>query len=93
MLRYLKDILSTISIYLLSVIIILNILKYSRILLKLFPSLQIYRQPLDYPNLTYIVNLINKARFKYLDFLILSGGAIGKILKTIIFLDKTNNVI
>lgn len=73
--------------------IISNILDYIRVSLKLFPPLQIYRQPLNQPNLIYIVSSIFKTGFKDLDFLILSEGAIGKILKTLIFVDNKNNVV
>lgn len=36
---------------------------------------------------------IRKADVKDLDFFISSGGAIGKIPKTIIFMDKIDNII
>lgn len=79
--------------YLLSATVIPNILKYIRILLKLSPLLQIYRQLFDHPNLTYIVNLIYKTGLKDLDFIILSKNIIGKISKTMIFVDKIDNTI
>lgn len=89
----LKNIIPTILVYLLSTIITVNILKYIRVLLKLSLSLLIYRQLLDYLNLTYIVSLIRKSEFKDLDFFLLCGVAIGKILMIIIFMDKINNTI
>ena len=79
--------------YLLSTIITLNIEKYIRVLLKLFLPLQIYKQPLDCLNLTYIISSIHKTELKNLDFFILSEGIVGKILKTIIFVEKIDNVI
>lgn len=64
-----------------------------RISLKLFLLSQIYKQPLNYPNLIYIVNSIHKTRFKDLDFLLSSEDIIDKILKTIIFMNKIVNAI
>lgn len=93
MLDYLKDVFPTTPIVLLSATVIPNIFKYVRISLKLSPSSRIYRQPLDSPNLTYIVIPICKGGFNDLDFFIPDGGAIGKIPKTIIFVDKIDNAI
>lgn len=90
MLGYLKDIFSSILILLLSAIVIPNIFKYIQVLLKLSLPLQIYRQSLDWPNLIYIVSLVCKSRFKYLDFFVSNRGAIGNIPKTIIFVDLIN---
>lgn len=88
MLGHLKDVFSSIPTLLLSATVILNILEYIRISLKLSPPSRIYRQPLDWPNLTYIVSPIRKPGFKDLDFLVPSGGAIGNIPKTMIFVDS-----
>ena len=85
---YLKEIFAPILMYLLSTTIIPNILEYIRVTLKLFPPLRIYRQPLNRPNLTYIVSPIRKTGFKDLNFLIPSRSAVGKIPKTMIFVDK-----
>lgn len=74
-------------------IITLNILEYIRILLKLSPLLQIYWQPFDWPNLTYIVSQIRKNNFKDLVFLLSSAGTIKKSLKTMIFVDKIDDII
>ena len=93
MLGYLKDVFPTILIYLLSATVTLNILEYIRISLKFSPPSQIYKQPLDCLNLMYIVCPIRKTGFKDLDFFIPNGGIIGKILKTMIFVDKINNAI
>lgn len=93
MLGHLKDVFSTILMVLLSATVTSNILEYIQISLKLYPPLQIYRQPLNWPNLTYIVSPIRKAGFKDLDFLIQSGGAVGKIPKKMIFVDKIDDVI
>lgn len=88
-----KDIFPTIPIYLLSATVIPNILEYIRVLSKFFLPLQISKQPLDCPNLTYIISIIRKTGFKDLDFLILSGDAVGKISKTMIFVDKIDDAI
>ncbi len=93
MLEHLKDVFPTIPMSLLSTTVTPNILEYIRVLLKLFPSSRIYRQPLDRPNLTYIVSPIRKTSFKDLDFLILSRGAVSKIPKTMIFMDKIDDTI
>lgn len=93
MLGYLKDKFPTILMVLLSAMVTSNILEYIRVLLKLFPPLRIYRQPFNCLNLMYIVSLIRKASFKNLDFFIPNRGAIGKIPKTMIFIDKIDNAI
>ena len=41
----------------------------------------------------YIISPIRKTGLKNLDFLILSGGAVGKISKTMIFVDKIDNAV
>ena len=87
-LDHLKDVFSSIPTLLLSATITSNILEYIRVLLKLFPPSRIYRQPLDWPNLTYIVSPICKLGFKNLDFLVLSGRGIGNIPKTMILVDS-----
>lgn len=93
MLGHLKDVFFTILICLLSATIIPNILEYIQVSLKFSLSSQIYKQLLDCLNLTYIISSIRKTRFKDLDFHIPSRGAIGKIPKTIIFIDKIDNTI
>lgn len=93
MLSHLKDIFLTIPIVLLSTTVISNILKYIRVSLKFSLLSQIYKQPYDCPNLTYIVSLIRKRGFKDLDFLIPSRSAIGEIPKTMIFEDKIDNAV
>ncbi len=93
MLGHLKDVFPTIPMVLLSATVTPNILKYIRVSLKLSLPLRIYRQPLNCPNLTYIVSPIRKAGFKNLDFLIPSGGAVSEIPKTMIFVDKMNEAI
>lgn len=89
----LKNVFSTILIYLLSSTVTQNILKYIRILPKLFPLLQIYRQLFNQPNLMYIISFICKIGFKDINFFILSKSAIGKISKAMIFVDKIKNAI
>lgn len=91
-LGYLKDIFPTIPIVFLSIMIIPNILEYIWILLKLFLLFWIYKRLLHYPNLTYIKSLICKSKFKDLDFFILSGDTISKILKTMIWVNKIDNI-
>lgn len=93
MLGHLKDVFPSIPTLLISARIILNILKYIRVLLKLSPPLRIYRQLLDRPNLVSIMNLICKPGYEDLAFLVPSGGTIGKISKTMIFVDLIDNAI
>ncbi len=93
MLEHLKDIFPIILMCLLSATVTSNILEYIRVSLKLSPLLQIYRQLLDRPYLTYIVSPIHRNGFKDLDFLIPSRGAVGKIPKTIIFMNKIDDAI
>lgn len=93
MFEHLKNIFSTILICLLSATVILNILKYIWVSPKLFLLSQIYRQPFNQSNLIYIVSLLHKIGFKDLDFFISSENAVHKILKTMIFVDKIDNVI
>lgn len=70
-----------------------NILEYIWVLLKFSLLLQISRQPINRPNLTYIIGSIYKTGFKDLDFFLPNKGAISKILKIMIFVDKINNAI
>ena len=93
MLGHLKDIFLTIPMYLLSAMVTPNIMEYIWAELKFSLPLQIYRQPFDYLNLTYIVSPIRKTRFKNLDFFISSESAVSKILKTIVFVDKIDDAI
>ena len=92
-LGHLKNVFLTIPMCLLYVIVIPNILKYIQVSLKFFPLSRIYKHLLNWPNLTYIVSLIYKTGFKDLDFLIPSGGVVGKIQKIMIFVDKIDAVI
>lgn len=91
MLKYLKDIFSTILVFLLSSTVIPNILEYIQISSKFFLPLQIYEQLLDYPKLTYIVSPIHKSKFKDLNFFISSKDIVNKIPKIMIFVNKINN--
>lgn len=91
MLRYLKDIFSTILVFLLSSTVIPNILEYIQISPKFFLLLQIYEQLLDYPKLTYIASPIHKSKFKDLNFFISSKSIVNKIPKIMIFVNKINN--
>ncbi len=81
MLGHLKDVFSSISTLLMSARVTLNILKYIRVSLKLSPSSRIYRQPLDQPNLTYIVSPIPKPDMKTLLFLYLVGESLARFQK------------
>ncbi len=64
MLGYLKDMFLSILTLLIFATITSNILEYIRVLLKLSLLLRIYRQPLDQPNLAYIVSPIRKPEYK-----------------------------
>lgn len=88
-----KNVFFTTLIVLLSTTVTINILKNVRVSLKLSPSSQIYKQPSDRLNLMDIMSLIRKNGFKDLDFFILDGDTIGKIAKTIILMDKIDNII
>ena len=91
MIGHLKDIFSNIPTLILSAIIIPNVLKYIRISLKLPPPSCIYRQPLNQPNLTYMVLSIKKPGFGDLAFAIPSNGAVRDIPKTMIFVGLIND--
>ncbi len=93
MLGHLKDVFPSIPILLIFAIVTLNIFEYIRVLFKLSPLLRIYKQPLDWLNLVYIMSSIYKPGYEDLAFLVPSGGAIGKILKTMIFVDLIDNAI
>lgn len=89
----LKDVFPSVPTLILSATVTLNILEYIRVLLKLSPPSRIYWQPLDWPNLTYIVSPIRKDKFEDLAFLVPSAGTIGEIPKTMIFVDKIDDAI
>ncbi len=93
MLGHLKDVFPSIPTLLMSAKVTPNILKYIRVLLKLSPPLRIYRQPLDRPNLAYIMSPIRKPGYEDLAFLVPSRGAIGEIPKIMIFVDLIDNAI
>lgn len=76
-----------------SIIITPNIHDYIQILLKLSSPAYIYRQPLDKPNLKYMVALIWKVGFKDLVFVIPSTSTISDISKTMIFVDSIDETI
>lgn len=52
---------------------------------------QLYKQTLNQPNITYIVKEIKEKNFKKLDLLILQIEKILDISKIIIFVDKIEN--
>lgn len=79
MLGYLKDVFLTILIYLLSIMVISNILEYIQVLPKLFFAIANIQTLFDYLNLTYIISLIYKTKFKDLDLLISNRSAVSKI--------------
>ena len=93
MLDHLKNVFLSIPTLLISTTITPTIFKYIRVLLKLFPLSRIYRQPLDWPKVTYIVSQIHKPGYEDLAFFVLSKGAIGEIPKIMIFVDLTNYAI
>lgn len=70
-----------------------NKFDYIQISLKLLPFFQIYRLSLDYPNLRYIVCLIQKSSFYHLAFLIPKDILVSKILKIMIFINNIGNAI
>lgn len=93
MIGYLKDVLPTFLILMLSITVTPTLFEYMQILLKFPPPARIYRQPLNRPNLTYVVAPIRKARFENLAFIIPSAGTISDISKTMIFIDSIDEFI
>ena len=93
MFEYLKDVFSLVPTLILSATIIPNIFDYIRIFLKLLSPFQIYRLPLDRPNLKYMVSPIQKSGFQDVAFLVPKLDLINKILKTMIFVNKIKDVI
>ena len=67
-----------------------NVLSYIRESLYLHTPTRLYKQPLDRPNITQMVNTITKPRFEDLDFLISKAELIPK---TMGFVDKIDNAI
>lgn len=73
----------------LSATIMHNVLEYICESLHLHMSVHLYKQTLNWPNITYMVKQIKQRRFKKLDVLVpQAGGGILDIPKTIIFIDK-----
>lgn len=93
MIGHLKDVFPNIPTLILSATITPNVLEYIRVSLKLSPPSRIYRQPLDRPNLTYMVAPIRKPGFEDLAFTIPSGGAVGDIPKIMIFVDSIDEAV
>lgn len=79
MIGHLKDVFPAVTTLMLSATVMPNVLEYMRVSLKLPAPSRIYRQPLDRPNLTYIVAPIRKAGFEDLAFVIPSAGAVSDI--------------
>ena len=67
-----------------------NIIRYIEKSLYLHTQTRLYKQPIDRPIITQIVNPITKPRFKDLDFLISKAKLIPK---TMVFIDKIDDVI
>lgn len=66
-----------------------NILEYVRKTLNMRPPIQLYRRPLDRPNITYTVTQITpRSKFWDLNFLIPDIGGASAIEKTMIFVDS-----
>lgn len=93
MLGHLKDIFPTIPILILSATITPNILDYIRIFLQLPGFLQIYRQPFDRLNIRYIISPVQKKGFEDLVFLIPDDGPVAEIPKTMVFVNKIDDIV
>ena len=93
MIGHLKDVFPNVPTLILSATITPNVLDYIRISLKLPAPSCIYRQPLDRPNLMYMVTSIKKPGFGDLAFTIPSGGAVGDIPNTMIFVDSIDEAV
>lgn len=91
MLGHLKDVYPTVPTLILSATVTPNIPDYIRVSLKLSPPSRIYRQPLDWPNLKYIVSPIRNPGFQDLAFLVPRIGLIANIPKTMVFVDKIDD--
>ena len=70
-----------------------NIFDYIRVFLKLPPPFRIYKLPLEWPNLKYIVCFIQKPGFWDLAFFEPKDGLVGLIPKTMVFVDKIEDAI
>lgn len=90
---HLKDIFPNISILILLATIISSVFEYICIFLTLSLLSCIYRQPLNQPNLTYMILSIKKPGFGDLTFAILSSGTVYNIFKTMIFVDSINDAV
>lgn len=93
MLKYLKDIFSTVPTLIISITITLNILIYIQVSLKLFLPSQIYKLSLDQPNHKYIVCLTRKLGFQDLAFFIPKDSFVSEIPKIIVFANKIKDAI
>lgn len=87
-LKMLRHFFPKVSIMAVSIILTLNILGYIEEFLHLHFSTCLYRQPLDHPNTTLIVNNITKLGFTDLNILISKARLIPKI---IVFIDKIDS--
>lgn len=81
---------SKVLIIVFSATFVLNVLSYIEESFYLHIPTRFYKQLLDCPNITQIVNTITKPGFEDLDFLI---SKVRLIFKTIVFVDKIANVI
>ena len=77
----------------LSTTVMSNIFKYIQILLKLLILSHIYKEPLNKPNLIYIMALIRKTNFKNLIFVISSTRIIYNMPKIMICINSINEII
>lgn len=68
-----------------------KVLSYIRKSLYLHTLTRLYKQPLDYPNITQMIKSITKSGFKNLDFLISKARSIFKTIMA--FVDEIDNVI
>ena len=85
---HLKDTFPKIPTLALSATVTPNVLEYVRESLQLRESIQLYKESLDHPNITYMVTEIKKPRFEELDFLVSPTTGASAIPKTMIFVDN-----
>lgn len=65
-----------------------NVLEYVCKSLQLCELVQLYKESLNQPNITYMVTKIKKPGFEELDFLVSPTIGVSAISKTIIFVDN-----
>lgn len=88
MIGYLKDTFLKVPTLALLVTITPNVLKYVCKSLQFRVSTQLYKESLDWPNITYFVAQIMKLGFEELDHLVTSTTLAAVIPKIMIFIDN-----